>query len=106
MCSVTGPDSQTTTLHYDGMGRFFKSVSPGSAATEVGLDGEGNVTWAKDALGKQWDLAYDLDGLLVSRLSPRLDPLTLQRYEESYDYDTAGRPWRRTLGYGLKEERL
>ncbi|MGE0001553.1 MAG: RHS repeat domain-containing protein [Fimbriimonadaceae bacterium] len=88
--SVTGPDSQTTTLHYDGMGRFFKSVSPGSAATEVGLDGEGNVTWAKDALGKQWDLAYDLDGLLVSRLSPRLDPLTLQRYEESYDYDARG----------------
>jgi len=102
--SVTGPDSQTTTLEYDGMGRFLKAVAPGSAATEVGLDGEGNVSWAKDALDKQWDLYYDKAGRLVERRSPRVDPVTLLRYKETYLYDVRGLLTKVTDGNGHYRE--
>ncbi|MCC6402659.1 MAG: hypothetical protein IT207_01480 [Fimbriimonadaceae bacterium] len=102
--SVTGPDSQTTVLEYDGMGRFVKATAPGPAATEVGLDGEGGVSWAKDALGKQWDLYYDKAGRLVERRSPRIDPVTLSRYKETYSYDVRGLLTKVTDGNGHSRE--
>jgi RHS repeat-associated protein len=66
--TITAPDHTVTTTHHDAWGRIKQLDDPDRGTTISTHDGFGDLTWSKDALGRESSFKYDALGRTLSRV--------------------------------------
>ncbi|MBL8066232.1 MAG: RHS repeat protein, partial [Chthonomonadaceae bacterium] len=87
-------------LLYDSWDRPYKSLAEDASYAQIDVDPGGLVTSLRDKMAKVTTFAYDQTGQLLSRTSPRVDPVSLLHYTDTYEYDSHGSLVKWTNGRG------